>query len=116
MKLYHFTNSKTDKLIPKMEEYNPLGDNSDIIEKPLIWLSNLPEVKSEKGQVHQFRYTIEVADNDPNLGYDKGQQVAAQIFQLISEHQVPTWYYLTREIDVLETFEWNGTKYVRISD
>lgn len=114
MRLYHFTNVMTDKLIPKMEEYHPLGKNSDIIEKPVIWLSNLPTVKVQREQVAQYRYTIEVPENDPNLGYDKGQQVAAQIFQLISEHEVPIWYYLTRDIDVSETYEWNGTEYVRI--
>ena len=115
MKLYHFSNLGANRLIPQKEAFNPLGEDSGIT-VPVIWFSDLPEIKTQKDQVFQYRYTVEVSDNDPSLGFDKGQQVAAQIFQLISDNEVPTWYYLTREIDIIETWEWNGTEYVKVSN
>ena len=114
MKLFHFTNAKINKLIPKTEEYSYLPKELSIVNHPVIWLSNLPQIPSD--QIMKYRYTVDVSDNDPDLHFDKGQQIAAQIFQLISDNEVPTWYYLTREVNVSEIYEWNGTEYVKVPD
>ncbi|GAB6180481.1 hypothetical protein JCM14036_18000 [Desulfotomaculum defluvii] len=113
MKLYHFTNLPVNKLIPKIEDVSYLPKDLRVLNKPVIWLSDLPKIQNEQ---IKYRYTVEVPDNDPNLSFDKGQQIAAQIFQMISANEIPVWYYLTREISVLETWEWNGTEYVKVTN
>lgn len=112
MRLYHFTDLWLTKLVPKIGEISYLPEELKSFNLPVIWLSNLPNIPS--CQKTRYRYSVDVPDNDPGLHFDKAQQIAAQVFQLISDNEVPVWYYLTREIDVLETWEWHGTEYVKV--
>ena len=113
MKLYHFTNLQLNQLIPEIGEVSYLPEELKSLNIPVIWLSNLPNIPRD--QKTRYRYSVDVPDNDPDLHFDKAQQIAAQVFQLISDNEVPVWYYLTREIGIVETWEWNGTEYVRVA-
>ena len=115
MRLFHSSSEKLSVLEPMLGDSRHKGEDPRAIDKPVLYLTTAEdEIFSYKDKVAQYKYVVEIDDDDTNLFLDeKDYEFMKECNEEYPEMQIRRWYFSLRPIQVTETFEWDVEKYVK---
>lgn len=118
MKLFHSSNLKLSVLMPMFGEGRHKGEDPRAVNEPVVYLTNSEEdIFSEKLIPAQYKYIVEISEDDPDLFLDENDfSFRQECYEDDGELDTTRWYFLKRSINVHETLEWDGEKYVKIDN
>jgi hypothetical protein len=113
MRLFHSTNEATTVLQPMVGRNRHGAEAADAVGQPAVWLSSEPMWHFENRKPYRFRYTVEVAKDDPHLHEDKSVgEMGARTLRMLgggADVEPNRYYYLTRAAEVMAVEEWNDS-------
>lgn len=111
MILYHFSNEKFSRLIPKYGERRYPGEDISSLNKKCIYLttSNNMQNKTNGNSFYKYRYTVKIDDNDRALLSEENFNNLVDFFDSIFNTQWIglRWFSYTEPLNYIELARWD---------
>jgi hypothetical protein len=113
MNFYHYSDIKLDILKPQIGVNRHEGEDVNAIGRKVIFLTQ-DEIMQVEGVPQEYRYTVIIQENDPNLHVDQKHQDLVNSMYETFNIKGNAWHYYTEVLPIHRIEKWDGGKYVTV--